>query len=414
MRIAIIGSGISGLGAAWLLSRAHEVTVYEANDYLGGHTQTHDITLGDSNYRIDSGFIVCNPDHYPHFMRLLSELGVGTRETTMSFALRNEKTGLEYNATRLNTLFCQRRNLVSPRFWGMVQGILRFYREAPALLQGSDTGPTLGQYLDQNGYSAAFRDDHLVPMASALWSSPAQQILQFPARYLVQFMANHCMLQTSGRPPWRVVEGGSKTYVEAWQKRCKAQVRIATPLRAVTRSGDAVTLRTDAGSERFDEVVFACHSDQALALMADASERERDILGAIRFQENDTVLHTDTRLLPRNRNAWAAWNALVIAGVENVCTVTYDMNLLQGIDAAETFCVTLNCTDRIDPTRILKRMRYQHPIYSPESVAAQTRRHEISGQNRTWFAGAYWGWGFHEDGMRSAVEVANGLGVQWP
>jgi uncharacterized protein len=414
MRIAIVGSGISGLGAAWLLSRTHDVTVFEANDYLGGHTHTHDIALGGKSYRVDSGFIVCNPDHYPHFMRLLGELGVSTRETTMSFALRNEKTGLEYNATRLNTLFCQRRNLLSPRFWGMVRGILRFYREAPALLQGSDIGPTLGQYLQQHRYSAAFRDDHLIPMASALWSSPAQQILQFPARYLVQFMANHCMLQTSGRPPWRVVAGGSKSYVEAWQKHCKAKVRLATPVRAVTRGGDAITLNTDTGSESFDQIVLACHSDQALALLADANERERDILGAIRFQDNDTVLHTDTRLLPRNRNTWAAWNALVIDGAENICTVTYDMNLLQGIDAPETFCVTLNCTDRIDPARILKRMRYQHPIYSPQSVAAQTRRHEINGQNRTWFAGAYWGWGFHEDGMRSAVEVANGLGVRWP
>jgi len=413
VRIAIVGSGISGIGAAWLLARRHEVTVFEANDYAGGHTHTHDIQLGDKNFRVDSGFIVCNPQHYPNFMRLLGELGVGTRDTTMSFALRNERSGLEYNATRLGTLFCQRRNLVSPRFWGMVRDILRFYREAPALLCGDAVGPTLGDYLEQQRYTAAFRDDHLLPMASALWSSPSRQILQFPARYLVQFMANHCMLQTSNRPSWQVVEGGSKSYVEAWQQRCQAQLRLSTAVREVTRHTDGVQVLTDTGVETFDQIVLACHSDQALRLLNDASERERDILGAIRFQENDTVLHTDVNLLPRNRKAWAAWNALVLDDEDNLCTVTYDMNQLQGIQAAENFCVTLNCSERIDPARILKRMRYQHPIYSPASVAAQVRRPEINGHNRTWYAGAYWGWGFHEDGMRSAVEVAAGLGESW-
>lgn len=413
MRIAVVGSGISGLGAAWLLAGDHDVTVFEANDYPGGHTHTHDIALGERSYRVDSGFIVCNPAHYPHFMRLLGDLGVDTQETTMSFALRNEQSGLEYNATRLSTLFCQRRNLVSPRFWGMVQDILRFYREAPALLQGDAIGPSLGDYLAEHRYSTAFRDDHLVPMASALWSSPAQQILQFPARYLVQFMANHCMLQANDRPPWRVIKGGSKSYVEAWQAQCKAKLRLSTPVRGISRQTSGATLRLDTGNETFDQVILACHSDQALRLLDDASTREGDILGAIRFQENDTVLHTDVRLLPRNRKAWAAWNALVLKDADAACTVTYDMNQLQGIRAPENFCVTLNCTERIDPARILKRMRYQHPIYSAASVAAQGRRHEINGQNHTWFAGAYWGWGFHEDGMRSAVEVARGLGAGW-
>jgi len=414
MRIAIIGSGISGLGAAWLLSRQHEVVVFEASDYAGGHTHTHDIRLGERDYRIDTGFIVCNPAHYPHFMRLLAELVVPTQETTMSFALSNERSGLEYNATRLNTLFCQRRNLLSPRFWRMVRDILRFYREAPALLDAPDPGPSLGEYLDRQGYSAMFRDDHLVPMASALWSSPSRRILEFPARYLVQFMANHCMLQTSDRPPWRVVRGGSKTYVEAWTKKCNAHLRLATPVASIRRHHDGVTVNSAHGAERFDQVVMACHSDQALGLLTDANELERDILGALRFQDNDTVLHTDTRLLPRNRKAWAAWNALVLADADEVCTVTYDMNQLQRIEAPETFCVTLNCTDRIDPARILKRMRYRHPVYDEASVRARARRSEISGQQRTWYAGAYWGWGFHEDGMRSAVDVASGLGVHWP
>lgn len=413
MRIAIIGSGISGLGAAWLLARQHEVVVFEANDYAGGHTHTHDIELGGRDYRIDTGFIVCNPEHYPQFMRFLADLDVATQETTMSFALSNERSGLEYNATRLDTLFCQRRNLVSPRFWRMVRDILRFYREAPALLATPGPGPGLGDYLEQHGYSEIFRDDHLVPMASALWSSPARGILDFPARYLVQFMANHCMLQTSGRPPWRVVRGGSRTYVEAWTRRCGAELRLSTPVREIRRASAGVSVSSARGVEQFDQIVMACHADQALALLADADAHERDILGALRFQDNDTVLHTDIRLLPRRRKAWAAWNALVLADGENACTVTYDMNQLQRIDAPETFCVTLNCTDRIDPARILKRVRYRHPVYDEASVHARTRRAEISGRNRTWYAGAYWGWGFHEDGMQSAVEVAAGLGVGW-
>ena len=413
MRVAIVGSGIGGVSAAWLLARAHDVTVFEAGAYAGGHTHTHDIRLAGRDYRVDSGFIVCNPDHYPLFMRLLGELGVGTRETTMSFALRNEKSGLEYNATRLNTLFCQRRNLVSPRFWRMVRDILRFYREAPALLTTADAGPTIGAYLDEGRYSAAFGDDHLLPMASALWSSPARQIRAFPARYLVQFMANHCMLQTSDRPPWRTVEGGSRSYVEAWQRQCSARLRLNTPVRRVLREAEGVRVQGDGFDEHFDHVVLACHADDALALLGDAGVQERAILGAIGFQDNDTVLHTDVRLLPRDRRAWAAWNALVLDGVDDVCTVTYDMNQLQGIAAPETFCVTLNCTDRIDPARVLRRMRYRHPVYTHASVAAQARRHEINGQRRTWFAGAYWGFGFHEDGVRSGVEVAAGLGVAW-
>lgn len=413
MKIAVVGSGISGLGAAWLLSREHAVTVFEANDHVGGHTHTHDIELGGRNYRVDTGFIVCNPDHYPNFFRMLGELGVEVQDTTMSFAVRNERSGLEYNATDLDRLFVQRRNLVSPRFWSMVRGILKFYREAPTLLDLPGQGPDLGDYLETNGYSAAFRDDHLVPMASALWSSPSAQILKFPAKYLVAFMANHQMMVTGDRKPWRVLRGGSSSYVRALLAKAAFSVRTNTPVRSVRRDEHGIDVQIDGGRERFDQIVFACHGDQALALLADPSERERDILGALRFQDNDTVLHTDVRLLPKRRKTWAAWNALMLDDDRNQCTVTYDMNQLQGIVAPENFCVTLNCTDRIDPAKILKRLCYQHPIYTRESVAAQARRDEISGRQRTWYAGAYWGWGFHEDGMRSAVDVARGLGIRW-
>lgn len=413
MRIAVIGSGIAGLASAWLLSKQHDVTLYEADARLGGHTHTHRIELAGRSHAVDTGFIVHNPRHYPLLTALFEELGVASQPTTMSFSVRNEASGLEYNATDLDSLFCQRRNLVSPRFWGMLRDLARFYREAPALLDLPGEGPTLGDYLDVRGYGAMFRDEHLVPMASALWSSPSSRILAFPAKYLVQFMANHQMLQVSDRPQWRVVRGGSSRYIEAMRARWRVRERLCTPVRMLLRTGAGVTVMTDDDAEHFDQVVVACHSDQALQLLGDASDAERSVLGAIAYQANDTVLHTDARLLPRNPKAWAAWNALVPRKADDVCTVSYCMNLLQGLDAPEPLIVTLNRTDRIDPARILRRMRYQHPVYSHASVAAQARRVEIQGQRQTWFAGAYWGWGFHEDGMRSAVDVANALGANW-
>ena len=414
MRIAVVGSGIAGLASAWLLSAEHEVVLFEGGEYFGGHTHTHDIELRGQRYAVDTGFIVHNPAHYPLLTQLFGELGVATKPTTMSFSVHNEATGLEYNAATLDTLFCQRRNLVSPRFLGMVRDLVRFYRQAPALLDSDGEGPTLGEYLAEHHYGAAFRDDHLVPMASALWSSPAAQVLAFPARYFVQFMANHQMLQVSDRPQWRVVQGGSSSYVAALRERWSVHERLACVVQAVRRDADGVEIRSALGVERFDQVVLACHSDQALALLADAGERERDILGAMPYQANDTVLHTDARILPRNRKAWAGWNAHIPREPGAACTVSYCMNLLQGFESPEPFVVTLNRGDAIAPEKVLRRMQYHHPIHSHGSVAAQARKAEIQGRNRTWFAGAYWGWGFHEDGMRSAVEVARALGARWP
>lgn len=418
MRIAVIGSGIAGLATAWLLSRErrtaqHEVVLFEANDYLGGHTHTHDIELDGRRYAVDTGFIVHNREHYPLFSRMLDELDVATRPTTMSFSVRNEATGLEYNATDLDALFCQRRNLLSPRFWGMLRDLFRFYREAPALLHADGEGPTLGEYLVREGYGAMFRDEHLVPMASALWSSPSAKILSFPAKYLVQFMANHQMLQVDDRLQWRVLRDGSSAYVRAMRRSWRVQERPATPVRMILRDDDGATVFTDDGAERFEQIVLACHSDQALRLLNDADDAERSILGAMPYQANDTVLHTDAALLPMRRKAWAAWNATIPRSPADACTVSYCMNLLQGIDAPTPFVVSLNRTEAIDPAKILRRMRYHHPVYSHASVAAQKRKAEIQGQRRTWFAGAYWGWGFHEDGMRSAVEAVEALGVRW-
>ncbi len=415
MRIAVVGSGIAGLASAWLLSRRHEVVLYEAQDRLGGHTHTHDIRLGSRRYRVDTGFIVMNRQHYPLLSALFAELGVATQPTTMSFSVRNERSGLEYNASTLRGLFCQRRNLASPRFLGMVRDILRFYRQAGALLAQPGPGPSLRDYLDGNGYGEAFRDDHLVPMAAALWSSPSDAVLGFPARFLVQFMANHQMLQVAGRPQWQTVVGGSSAYVDALRARWPVQVRLADPVRRVERlAGAGVRVLSLQGEDRFDQVVLACHSDQALALVDRPTPAEGQVLGAIGFQANDTVLHTDASVLPRRGRAWAAWNALVPAQPGEQCTVSYLMNQLQSLDAPTPLVVSLNQTERIDADRILARMTYHHPLYTQGAVAAQGRRAEIDGVDRLWYAGAWWGWGFHEDGIRSAVDIARALDVDWP
>ncbi len=414
LRIAVVGSGIAGLASAYLLSRHHAVTLFEADTRLGGHTHTHDVSLPSGDYRVDSGFIVCNPQNYPLLFALFDELGVATQPTTMSFALRSDRSGLEYIASDLGGMFLQRRRLFSPRHWRLLRDIMRFYREAPALLRLSGDGPDLGDYLVENAYSEGFRDEHLVPMASALWSSPSDQVLKFPAKYLVAFMANHHMLQVDNRPQWKVVVGGSSSYVDALQQRWDLDLRLATPVRGLRRDEAGISLRHDGGSEQFDQVVLACHSDQALALLDDPSDAEREVLGAIGYQQNETILHTDPSQLPRDRRAWAAWNALIPAKREDACTVSYCMNHLQSIDAPEPLVVTLNRSHAIDPERVLGRMNYSHPVYTRHSVAAQKRRDEISGQRGTWYCGAYWGWGFHEDGMRSAVDVVRALGVEWP
>jgi uncharacterized protein len=405
MRIAIVGSGISGLAAAWFLSKRHTVTLFEANDYLGGHTQTHDIEVDGRRLAVDTGFIVYNETHYPLLTRLFAQLGVQSRPTTMSFSVSNAATGLEYSAASLDTLFCQRRNLVSPRFWGMLRDLRRFYQESPALLAAAGPGPTLGEYLATRGYGAAFRDEHLLPMAAALWSAPAARILEFPAQYLVRFMANHQMLQIRGRAPWRVVSGGSASYIRAMRARWRVEERLHCPVHSVRRDNGRVQIVSRLGTESFAQVVLACHSDEALRILGDATDREREILSAMPYQDNEVVLHTDASVLPRQRKAWAAWNAYVPATSQSLCTVSYCLNLLQGIQTREPLVVTLNRTHAINPAKVLRRMNYRHPLYTQHSVAAQARRAEIQGQRGTWFAGAYWGWGFHEDGLRSAVEV---------
>lgn len=413
MRIAIIGSGIAGLASAWWLDGEHEVTLFEANDYLGGHTHTHDVRVGGRRMAVDTGFIVFNPLHYPLLTALFDELGVASQATTMSFSVHSERSGVEYNATSLDGLFCQRRNLASPRFWGMLHDLRRFYRDAPALLDAHE-GPTLGEYLRSQRYGAAFIEEHLLPMASALWSSPTATVMEFPARYLVQFMANHQMLRMTGRSPWRVVQGGSARYVDALRSRWQVRERLGCPVHAVERMRWGVRVHSAAGVDGFDTVILACHSDQALALLADADPAERAVLGGIRYQRNEVVLHTDASLLPRNRKAWAAWNAHVPRDPAAPCTVSYCMNLLQGLPGDVPLVVTLNRGDAIDPDKVLRRMSYAHPIHDHAAVRAQRRWADIQGRRHTWFAGAYWGWGFHEDGIRSARRVVDALRDRMP
>lgn len=407
MKIAIVGAGIAGLTAAYALHRQHDITVFEANDHSGGHTHTHDIALGGRHWAIDTGFIVFNDWTYPNFIALLDELGVKSQPSTMSFSVRCEKSGLEYNGATLNTLFAQRRNLFSPKFYGMIRDILRFNREAPGFLAAGGDAASLGDYLSGHGYRREFREHYIIPMGAAIWSAAPSDMLDFPARYFIRFFHNHGMLSVDDRPQWRVIRGGSRSYVGPLTAAFRERIQLATPVARIARDALGVTLRTAAGhAARYDAVVLACHSDQALALLDQPAPAEREILGAIPYQENAAILHTDASILPRARLAWAAWNYHIPRTEQDRVAVTYNMNILQGLDAPETFCVSLNYGEPIDPDRILMRLGYQHPVYTPAGVAAQARHGEISGVNRTYYAGAYWGFGFHEDGVKSGLRAA--------
>ena len=412
MKIAIIGSGIAGLTSAYLLNRRHDITVFEASDWIGGHTHTVDVEVKGQRYAVDTGFIVFNDWTYPNFIRLLSQLGVGFKDTEMSFSVSDPLSGVEYNGHNLNTLFAQRSNLVSPKFIGMVRDILRFNREALQDLNNQRIGAdmTLGDYLKTNGYSERFIQHYIVPMGAAIWSMSLNDMLGFPLQFFVRFFKNHGLLSVSDRPQWCVIEGGSSSYVAPLTESFKQHIRLNCAVNRVERDGDGVTVHSAAGSERFDKVVFACHSDQALALLAAPTQTEQAILGALPYADNDVVLHTDTRLLPKRPLAWASWNYRLGGPVDQPAAVTYDMNILQGIQSDTTFCVSLNQTAAIDPSKILARYTYAHPQYSLAGMAAQARWEELLGANHSYFCGAYWANGFHEDGVVSALRVAREFG----
>lgn len=411
MRIAVVGAGISGLTAAWYLANREQadVTVFEANDYIGGHTDTHQIEILNKDWSVDTGFIVFNHLNYPHFTELLSELGVESQPTEMSFSVHNTRTGLEYNATSLNKLFCQRKNLISPRFYRMLADLVRFYRNAPAVLQEPDNRQTVADYLQTNGYSDIFINDHLLPMACALWSGPSDSLINMPVRYLVSFMNNHKMLSLTERPQWRVVKGGSRQYINALLKRFPGKVYTSTPVDSIRRVYNGVTLSVGGDTLPFDAVVFACHSDQALKLLSDPSQAETEVLGAIPYQDNLMQLHADESVLPVNPQAWASWNVHVDDALSERCTVSYHMNTLQNLNAPVEFIASLNSADRVDPNKVFVERHYSHPVYTEQTLAAQQRWSDISGKQHSYFCGAYWGWGFHEDGVSSALRVVEQL-----
>ncbi len=412
MKIAIVGSGIAGLTAAWLLARRHDITVYEAGSHVGGHTNTVAVALGGRTWAVDTGFIVFNERTYPTFCTILGQLGVPARDSTMSFSVRDEAGKLEWNGSSLSGVFAQQRNLLSLRHWGMVRDILRFAGPAERLAKdGGSDELTLDAFLDGLHLGTAFRERYLWPMTSAIWSMPPRDLGRFPARFLCRFLHNHGMLRVGDRPQWRSVVGGSWSYVKAMSAGFRERIRLDTPVSRIVRAGDRVEVQAQNDCETYDRVVLACHADQALAMIDQPTQAERDVLGALPYSTTTAVLHTDTAVLPRARSAWAAWNSTIRADQPDArASLTYDMSILQGLQAPEELLVSLGLDDRIDPAKVLRRIPYAHPAYHVGSPAAQARWDQISGTDRIHYCGAYWGWGFHEDGCVSGLRVARQLG----
>jgi predicted NAD/FAD-binding protein len=406
VKIAIVGSGISGLTSAHLLHPDHKVTVFEANDYVGGHTNTVDVMVGERSHAIDTGFIVYNERTYPNFTRLLAQLGVETQLSDMSFSLDCERTGLQWAGGRgLNGVFAQRRNVLRPSFRRMLREIFRFGDEALRLLETGDEKVTLGDYLCGAGYSQEFVDHYVVPMGAAIWSASPSEFLRFPAATFVRFFDNHGLLQRTGEVEWRAVKGGSQRYVDALVAPFRHRIRTRCPVLEIRRDRRGVDVVTHAGVERFDRVVLALHSNQALRLLSDASELERHVLGSIRYQANEALLHTDASAMPSNRRAWASWNyRKPEKGLDQVF-VTYHMNRLQSLDVSQDFFLTLNGSHCVDPNQVMASFHYDHPVFDGPALAAQRLHGAIDGRLGTHFCGAYWGHGFHEDGVRSALTV---------
>ena len=389
LKIAIVGTGIAGNVAAYKLRDRHDLTVYEAGSYIGGHTNTIDVDEGDRTVAVDTGFIVFNDRTYPNFIQLLDEIGQASQPSEMSFSVRSEDGRLDYNGANLNALFAQRRNLFRPSFHRMIRDILRFNENAVVSLESEDPDELLGRYLERHGYSDEFLNHYLVPMAAAIWSSEPVAVRDMPLRFIVRFFHNHGLLQLKDRPQWRVIKGGSREYVGKLVAGHRDRIRLNSPVHTITRHSDGVEIQTaEAGSEWYDAVFVACHSDQALAMVTDATRAERDVLGAIEYQDNEAVLHTDASVMPRRRLAWAAWNYHLPTDRASRVPVTYNMNILQ----------------RLNPASVIRRIRYQHPIYRKETVAAQARQAELN-SGRTFYCGAYWRNGFHEDGVFSALEA---------
>lgn len=414
-RIAVIGSGISGLTCAWLLREKYDIHLYEAGDYLGGHTQTNDIEVEGKTYPVNSGFIVFNDWTYPNFIRLMDRLGVASENSDMSFSVKCERSNMEYNGHSLDSLFAQRSNIFNLRFLWMIRDILKFNKETRAELASGEISDseTLGEYLQRKGYSDYFRHYYIIPMGAAIWSASEAMMMDFPLYFFLRFFNNHGMLSVDDRPHWKVISNGSQSYVRRIEQDLSAdQIYLNTEVTRVERDDQGATIYSCRGAERYSQVIFACHSDQALKMLSAPTAQEQEILAAIPYKMNDVVLHTDSSILPENKKAWAAWNYHIGYKAQDTVAVTYYMNRLQNFDDAPVdFCVTLNKTADIDPKKILRSFHYAHPVFTLEGIAAQKRHAEISGHNNSHFCGAYWFNGFHEDGVKSALRVTEALGV---
>jgi len=406
MKIAVVGSGIAGNVAAYYLNKKHDITLFETNNYVGGHTHTHDIEAIDGQLAIDTGFIVFNYKTYPHFTALLKELGVEVQISDMSFSVKCEKTGLEYNGTTLNSLFSQRKNLFSPKFYKMIRDILRFNKESVEDLHSGKAEMPLGEYLQKNNYGEKFITQYLVPMGAAVWSAEPEGMMSFPAGFFIRFFHNHGMLSVSDRPQWYVIKGGSREYVKKLTAEFADKIHTSSGVKNIKRTVNGVELVLNNNEiHHFDEVFIATHSDEALNLLEDASAIEKTTLGAIPYQVNEAILHTDDSILPKKRLAWAAWNYHILKNQNDRVALTYNMNILQSLDSKQTFCVTLNNEAAIDKNKIIKKMRYEHPIFTEDGMLAQQKQADINGINHTYFCGAYWRFGFHEDGVWSALQA---------
>ena len=413
MNIAVIGSGISGLGAALMLQREHDVTLFEKSDKPGGHTMTFDVEQKGKTYAVDTGFVVYNETTYPNFVRLLDLLNIASQPTSMSFGIKCESSGIEYCGTSLNTIFAQRRNLFRVEFYRLLLDIRKFNERAQHAAREGVADISLGEFLEQLQPSPLLLKLYLIPLVSAIWSTDPKKVAEFPAEFFLRFCARHRLLQVQNQLPWRVVRGGSCEYVRALVQRLRNEVRTSTRIASVHRQEDQVEVRQENGAALyFDHLVIATHSDQALRMLADATDAERDILGSIKYQQNDAVLHTDTTILPRSRRAWANWNYLLTHKTEGRALTTYDMSGLQGLDTETPFLLTLNDEGRIDPSLVHKRIRFSHPLYDTRVIEAQNKWNLISGIQRTHYCGAYWGCGFHEDGLKSALNVCKAFGLE--
>jgi len=412
-RIAIIGSGISGLTTAYLLHKSYEITLFEANDYIGGHTHTVKVAQGEQSYDIDTGFIVCNDRNYPNFLKLMDKLNIAMQPTEMSFSVRNNPLGLEYNGHNINTLFSQRRNLLRPKFYRLIRDILYFNKAAKkAIEEGVAENITLDTFVNQQSLSDIFKNNYLLPMAAAIWSCSMEQAGEFPLHFFLKFFLNHGLLDIKNRPQWYAVKGGSKAYIDPMTSGFKDQIRLSTPVNSVVRDDSWIEVNHATGKETFDQLVFACHSDQALDLLKNASIEEKAILGELLYQQNDVILHSDASLMPTKSLSWASWNFLAGEQEHNDPTlVTYCMNILQGTASDQPFLVSLNARHKIDPEKIIGEYNYAHPVYSVAGMKAQCRRNEISGVGRIHYCGAYWYNGFHEDGVRSALDIGEKFGA---